>query len=70
VDLTSIQDGTIQGLLRLTVSGGSISGVCTSDFVLYDAVSTSSSSYRPEGDLQNINITLSSTSAAARPAIR
>jgi uncharacterized protein (TIGR03437 family) len=70
VDLTSMQNGTIQGLLRLTVSGGSISGVCTSDFVLYDAVSTSSSSYRPEGDLQNINITLSSTPAAARPAIR
>jgi uncharacterized protein (TIGR03437 family) len=60
VDLTSMQNGTIQGLLKVTVSGGSISGFCLSDFVLYDAQGLSNG-YRPERDLRNINITLSST---------
>jgi hypothetical protein len=68
VDLTSMQSGTIQGLLKLTVSGGSIGGVCTSNFQLVDAQSASSTGYRFEFDLKNINVTLSST--AARPAIQ
>ena len=61
VDLTSMQNGTIQGLLKMTVSGGSVSGICTADFELYDAKSVSSSSYQPEPDLKNIKVTLSST---------
>jgi uncharacterized protein (TIGR03437 family) len=59
VDLTSMQNGTIQGSLKVTISGGSISGFCMSDFVLYDAQGLSDG-YRPERDLRNINVTLSS----------
>jgi uncharacterized protein (TIGR03437 family) len=56
-DLTSMQNGTIQGVLKVTVSGGSVSGFCQSDFSLYDAQSVNNG-YRPENDLQNIKITL------------
>jgi hypothetical protein len=64
VDLTSMQNGTIQGLLKVTVAGGSVSGFCVSDFVLYDAEGLSDG-YRPENDLTNIKVTLGSTATAA-----
>ncbi len=60
-DLSSMQNGTIQGVINVTVSGGSISGFCISDFVLYDAESVSNGE-RPEHDLRNIRITLTSGS--------
>lgn len=51
VDLSSMQNGTIKGLLEVTISGGSMSGFNLSDFVLIDAESVGSDGYRPQLDL-------------------
>lgn len=53
VDLTSMKNGTIQGMIKVTISGGTISGFSLSDFWLYDAVSSGTTGYFPEGDLAN-----------------
>jgi hypothetical protein len=39
VDFTSIHNGTINGKITMTVSGGTITGFDTGNFFLYDAVS-------------------------------
>ena len=65
VDLTSMQNGSIQGLIKVTVSGGSVSGFRLSDFFLYDAQSVQKNAYRPEGDLTSMPVTLGSASGTA-----
>lgn len=61
VDLTSMQNGTVDGLLKVTVSGGSISGFNLSHFSLFDATSCGAGCDRPEGDLENENFMLTSS---------
>jgi hypothetical protein len=73
VDLTSMQNGTIHGLIEVTVTGGSISGFSVSghssgsccspasNFFLYDAVSVPPRTYNPQSNLNNENLSLSST---------
>lgn len=57
VDFTSINNGTIAGILVWTVSGGSLSGFNLSDFILYDGISATPDSFAPQGDI-NFQISL------------
>jgi hypothetical protein len=53
VDFTSINNGTIAGTLVWTISGGSLSGFATSDFILYDAKNCGSLCFVPEFDISS-----------------
>jgi hypothetical protein len=61
VDLTSLQNGTIQGRIEVTVSGGSISGFDTTHFVLYDAVG-SGGGFTPQNNVTGSPVTITATS--------
>jgi hypothetical protein len=63
VDLSSMQNGTIQGVLKVTVSGGSISGL-NLPMSLLDGESCGSGCYFPESDLKNENFSITGTALA------
>lgn len=54
VDFTSINNGSIQGRLLMTVTGGTIT-FNVSDLVLSDGLGISSTGYSPRPDVQNIS---------------
>jgi len=66
-DLTSMQNGTIQGSIKVTVSGGAISGLCLPDLNLVDGVGVSNGYGGTSigNSLRNINITLNAAPSAA-----
>jgi hypothetical protein len=66
-DLTSMKNGTIQGTIIVTVSGGTISGFDTSHFILYDGASVGSNSYAGKGDLTSTSVTI--TAPTTVPAV-
>jgi hypothetical protein len=55
-DFTSINDGSINGLITVSMTGGTITGLDLSTIVLYDAYSAASNEYVPLGDLTNKSI--------------
>jgi len=54
VNFTSINNGSIAGQLLLTVTGGTIT-FNERELVLYDALSVSTDSFRPQGDVRDIS---------------
>jgi hypothetical protein len=62
VNLAPMQNGTIQGTIRITISGGAISGLNTTDFVLYDAMSNGTSGFSIQHDVTHGPVVITSPS--------
>ena len=67
VDFTSIHNGTINGRLVTTVSGGSVSGFNLANFVLYDATSISTNSFTPLNNINRTSLFIQSAQSSATP---
>ena len=66
-DLSSMQNGTINGIIVVTVSGGAISGFDTTHFKLEDATSVSANEIDPLGDVTLGPVTLTAPPAPPAP---
>lgn len=67
VDFASINNGTINGKIITTVTGGSVSGFSLNDFILEDGKSCPLC-FLPEGDITKTSLTLTQASPVPEPS--